>query len=259
MQEVGLLSYLTLEEGVEKEWEALYVYQNRRSRNLHFRENNALPKNIKQELPDLASCMEWSFAQLHYWYAPLFDDRKEFSELVQKIICSRTFFERSDAFKKKHPSYKKAVGLFYRQPVPHGSEAHKIVQAGSYLKIEKRSWRKVKGLPTFTKKSSSPEIKINLWHEYAHELHYQSFLAGMANHYHQYDRCIGEVIAVNAEKKIKRNIDYEGREYQNYVRLVERLELISEFSSLPFHQQWKQLLQFKTKEELKHYLKKNGV
>ena len=32
MQEVGLLSYLTLEEGVEKEWEALYVYQNRRSK-----------------------------------------------------------------------------------------------------------------------------------------------------------------------------------------------------------------------------------
>ncbi len=259
MQEVGLISYLTLEEGIEKEWEALYIYKNRRDRDLHFRENKDLPRNIKQELPNLVSCMQWNHAQLHYWYAPLFDDQKEFSELVQKIICNRTFFERSDAFRKKHPTYKNSDGLFYRQPVLHGSQPHKIVNAGSYLKIEKKSWKKVNGLPTFTKKTSLLEIKMNIWHEYAHELHYQSCLVGIAKNYHQYKRCINEVTAINAEKKVKKNIKYDHREYQNYVLLVERLELIPEFASIPFHQQWKHLLQFKTREELKHYLKKNGV
>ncbi len=254
MQEIGTISYFTLEQGVETEWEALQVYQNKRERDFYFRNNNQLPPEIKRELPNLASCMRQNVKQFYRWYAPLFEDQDRFDEMVTEIVCARTFFERSDVFNKKHPRHKYAVGLFYHQShsAPFGL---KIIEVGSHLKIKKAPLNIKEGLSGFVNRSSVLEMKTNLCHEYAHEMHYQSSRAKITSDYDDYDKCMKEVIALNTERKIKK----EEHHYPYYVRLVKRLEQISGYSELPFHEQWNYLLQFKTKRELVQHLKQNKV
>lgn len=250
MRAIGTISYLTLEQGVETEWEALCVYQNKRDFYFH---NEQLPPEIRRELPNLASCMHWNVKKFYQWYAPLFEDQYRFDEMVKEILCKRTFFERSDAFNKNHYNNKRAAGLFYHQS--YFGLGLKMIEAGSHLKIEKAPLNIKKGSPSFVNKSSFQEIKANLCHEYAHEMHYQSGMARITSVYNDYDKCMKEVIAINSERKIKK----EEYSYPHYIRLLERLEQISGFSRLPFHQQWNYLLQFKTRRELMQHLKQNQI
>lgn len=110
MELVGSIPYTTLEEGVETEWDALFVYKVGDS--FYFRNSCHLPPEIKEELPDLASCMQKVVHYFYQAYFPLFE--KEYFELLTtEIVCQRTFFERSDAFRGTHDCYDDTEGIFY--------------------------------------------------------------------------------------------------------------------------------------------------
>lgn len=239
---LGIIPYTTLEDRVEKEWDALFIYTSKEQ--FYFKNNTNLSTEIKEELPDLAFCMQKNVQLLSSLYAPLFKE-DEFKELIKKIICQRTFFERSDAFIKKNHCYN-TEGIFYEKPYSHFPK----IKPGSHIRINQLN---PIGPSVLTKPSES-DLNATIFHEYGHEMHYQTCKAESSwFQYEEYDTWTSEVLATHTERRIEKDKHSYG--YRCYVNLIKKLEKIPEFAVMPFHQQWKKLLEFTTRRELVKYIR----
>jgi len=147
------------------------------------------------------------------------------------------FFERSDCFEKKHHIERngeviKAIGLNY----PFG----KTDYYGSYVKVNHGD--------------SSATISSTLIHEYGHAMH-----GGLSNDYlgfdsyASYNEEMKEVIAISATRtKYKKN--YDKPPHKTAYDLILRLEKISEYTKLPFHKQWRFLLNYTNHKMLEKHI-----
>jgi len=245
MELIGTISYVTLEEGVKSEWDALFVYEVGRS--VYFRNNCQLPPEIKKGLPNLASCMQNAMSHLYLAYSPLF--KKEYFDLLAtEIACQRTFFERSDAFLEMHGCEDNMGGIFYEEE--HSCFPNK---PGSHIRIYQPS---NPGLGL--EKLAGSEVRLTIFHEYGHEMHYQACKADISCfEYGEYDSWISEVLANHAERRIEK--DQHADIYRKYVNLIKRLEKLPEFAVMPFYRQWEKILGFSNRRELVKHLRQNGV
>ncbi len=242
MEKIGYIPYLTLEEGLEREYNVLNVcWELNSSRGFIFRKPKGLDPELARRLGYLGRDFGQVVEKLYQYYLPVFEDQDFFDDLVDKLLCRETFLESEDHFDtSRHLDEFKTAdydGVYerYTQIKPDG----RVIKPGAHVKI---------------RKSSFLFFKVNLFHEYAHALHFKYCGQDTAAHpYLMYDPTVTEVLAISAERAFDKH-SYLKEPHKTAEQLLRKLEKLPEYARLPFHQRWKFLLNFCSKVQLENYL-----
>lgn len=234
---LGNIPYYTLENGVEKEWNALNIYSSpSTTTGLAFAKPRTANPRIKKEygvcpyIDNLASIVRVAINRVHSNFLPLFG-RRAMDSIVQEIVCESTHFEQENFFNAMFFNAMKYLsfpvqGVYYSKPSINYDG--KPIPAGAHIRIA----------------NNTADLNQTLLHEYGHGMHWQSCAYNLASFsYTEYDDCMGEVMAIAlVGKYFKPTYDKEPHKTAN--ELLAALMNINKIKALPFHKRWEFLLQF---------------